>query len=115
MVYCSDSEIWIFFLDDKIDQPAARAGDKQFVIRLSEKISDCHWLNSDYLIFIAGQTVKAAETDSRDSVNIFNLAKIADITGSEPQDTAARLFWDGHNRIAYVFAHASLYRSDPLE
>ena len=114
VVYYSDSEIWIFFLNDKTNQPVARAGDKQFLIRLSEKISDCHWLNSNYLIFLAGQTVKTAEIDNRDGVNIFNLAKVADITGGEPQGTA-RLFWDGRNRIAYLFTNKTLYQSNPIE
>jgi len=115
IVYASDSEIWIFFLDDKIDQPAARAGDKQFVIRLSEKITDCRWLNSDYLIFIAGQTIKAAETDTRDRVNIYDLAKINDVTEKTDMAEGARLFWDSTNNIAYLFGNKSLYRSEPVD
>lgn len=115
VVYASDSEVWIFFLDDKTDPPAARAGDKEFIIRLSEKISDCYWLNSDYLIFIAGQTLKIAETDNRDRVNIFDLAKIGDIAGSDQAPDGTRLFWDGQSGTAYIFAGNKLYRSIPIE
>jgi len=65
----------VFFLEDKIDQPCARAGDNKFIIRLSEKSTDCQWFNSDHFIFLAGQTLKTAEIDTRDRVNVFDLAK----------------------------------------
>ncbi len=115
VVYASDSEVWVFFLDDKTDPPAARAGEEEFIIRLSEKISDCHWLNTDHLIFIAGQTLKTAETDNRDRVNIFDLAKIGDVAGSDQARDGARLFWDGRNGAAYIFAGTKLFRSVPIE
>ena len=115
VVYSSNSEVWVFFLEGKTDQPIARAGDNEFIIRLSEKISDCHWLNSDHLIFIAGQTVKAAETDIRDRVNIVELTKISDITGIDQLEENARLFWDNTNKSVYIFANKSLYRSTPIE
>lgn len=114
-VYASNSEIWVFFLDDKTDQPTARAGDNEFVIRLSEKISDCHWLNSDYLIFVAGKAVKTAEIDTRDRVNIIDLAKISDITGGDQNTDDARLYWDSNGKTAYIFANKVLYRSVPIE
>jgi len=102
-------------LDDKIDQPVARAGDNEFIIRLSEKISDCRWLNPNHLIFIAGQTIRAAEIDTRDRVNIIELAKISDITGNEQASEGARLFWDNNSKTAYIFANQALYRSTPIE
>lgn len=115
VVYTSNSEVWVFFLDDKIDQPVARAGDNEFIIRLSEKISDCRWLNPNHLIFIAGQTIRAAEIDTRDRVNIIELAKISDITGNEQASEGARLFWDNNSKTAYIFANQALYRSTPIE
>ncbi|GAI08279.1 unnamed protein product, partial [marine sediment metagenome] len=38
IVYFSNYEIWILFLKERVDQPQRKAGDKLFLIRLSEQI-----------------------------------------------------------------------------
>jgi len=111
----SDSEIWIFFLKDKTDQPTATAGDKIFIARLSEKIADCDWLNSDYLIFTAGNTIKAAEIDNRDKANIYDLAKMSDISPNAKTGQPSQLIWSSDQKTIYLFLDNTLFESQPVE
>ena len=111
----SNSEIWIFFLKDKTDQPEAKAGDKIFIARLSEKIADCDWLNPDYLIFTAGNAIKAAEIDNRDKANIYDLAKISDISPDAKSNQASQLIWDSNQKTIYLFLNNTLFESQPVE
>jgi WD40 repeat protein len=114
LAYCSGSEIWVFFLENKTDQPQAVGGDKLFIARLSEKISGCDWFNSDYLVFAAGDAIKAAETDTRDKTNIVDLAKISQITGKD-QNPAPQIFINPDKKIIYLFSNDTLYKSDAIE
>ncbi|UMX47500.1 MAG: hypothetical protein L7H18_03565 [Candidatus Nealsonbacteria bacterium DGGOD1a] len=114
VAYASDSEIWVFYLESKTDQPQAAASDKIFIARLSEKIADCDWFNSDYLIFVAGDSVKTAEIDNRDKINFADLAKVSAISGQE-QNKPAEMFVRQDKKIIYLFANNALYKSDPIE
>ncbi len=80
IVYFSDYEIWILFVQDIFDQPQKKAGDKLFLTRFSEKIGDVFWLNSDYLVFSAGNKIKIAETDDRDTINIYDIGEFTNPT-----------------------------------
>jgi len=113
--YASDSEIWLFYLKDKTTQPIAAAGDKVFLVRFSEKISGCEWINPDYLIFISGNAVKTAETDNRDKVNIATLANLGDFDPGKQSDTAPELIWNDSQKTAYLFIGGTLYRSQPIQ
>ena len=114
IAYWSDSEIWVFYLENKTDSPAAKAGEKIFIARLSEKITDCDWFNSDYLIFVAGDSVKTAEIDNRDKINFADLAKISAISEKE-QSAPAEMLVRQDKKTIYLFAGGTLYKSDPIE
>jgi hypothetical protein len=73
LVFFSDSEIWVLFLQDISDQPQKKTGEKIFLTRFSEKIGDIFWLNSDYLIFSSGNKIKISEIDNRDKINIYDI------------------------------------------
>ena len=108
VVYWSNSEIWIFHLEKKIDPPAAEAGEKAFIARFSEKITDCDWFNSDYLIFIAGDRVRTAEIDYRDKVNFADIAEFSKIGGEN--SGAGKMFLDQNKKILYLLAGKTLYQ-----
>ncbi len=90
IVYFSDSEIWILSDDEKI-----------FLFRLSEKIRNCFWLNSNYLIFSTENSVKITEIDKRDRLNMVEISK------SENQ----KIFWNEFDKKLYVLKENSLYQS----
>ena len=113
IAYCSDSEIWVFYLESRIDPPAAKAGDRIFIARLSEKITDCDWFNSDYLIFAAGDRVRTAEIDNRDKINFAEIAEFSKIGGES--SGAGKMFMDQGKKIVYLLPGKTLYKSDPIE
>jgi len=102
LFYFSDSEIWVLFLKD--GPPGHRAGDRVFLIRLSEKIGDCFWLNSSYLIFNAANKIKIAEIDDRDRINIIDLAEF-----KEP-----KIFFNQADKKLYILREGNLSVSEKL-
>lgn len=113
-VYSSDSEIWVFFLADKTSPPPASAGDKIFIARLSEKIANCDWFNSDYLVFTAGNNIKTAEIDNRDRINIANIASFSDI-GAGGDFANPQMIWNENQKSACLFLGSTLYKSKPIQ
>ncbi|MDO8436511.1 MAG: hypothetical protein Q7S82_04025 [bacterium] len=102
LVYFSDYEIWILYLQD--EGMREKAGSKVFLMRLSEKIQNLNWLNSDYLIFNTGDKIKISEVDERDKVNIID---IAEYKNPEP-------FWSEDTKKLYILSEGNLYQSDKL-
>lgn len=100
----ANSEIWLFFLKDIFEQSPKKAGEKQFLLRLSQKIQDFFWLNSGYLIFNAGPEIKIMEVDNRDNTNIVDLAQFPD----------SRIAWDEINEKLYVLSQKNLFSSEKL-
>ncbi len=80
IVLLSDYEIWILFLKDEMVQPQRKAGERIFLMRLSEKIKNCFWLNSDYLAFNVGNKIKISEIDNRDKINVIEIKPPAFLT-----------------------------------
>ncbi len=104
LVYFSDSEIWVLFLKEKYDEESKKAGDQEFLTRLSDKIGDCFWLNSDYLIFNSGDSIKIAEIDNRDKLNIVDLADF-----NNP-----KIFWNPADKKLYLLSNGNLFVSGKL-
>lgn len=104
LAYFSDSEILILFLKDIADQPSKKAGEKMSLIRLSEKIRDCLWLNSDYVIFAVGDKIRISEIDKRDRINIVDLKEY-----KEPE-----IFFNRTNKNLYILSEETLYQSENL-
>jgi len=102
MAYFSDYEIWIMFLDKvTLDK---EAGDKMFLIRLSEKIDNVFWLDSNYLVLNAGNTIKITEIDNRNRLNIVDFKEI-----KNPE-----IFWNENDKKLYIFSENTLSVSAPL-
>jgi len=104
LVYWSDFEIWVFFLEQKTSQPPKGAGERLFVIRLSEKIKDVLWLDSNYLIFTVGDKVKISEIDERDRLNIIDLAEFEN----------SEIIFNNLNKKLYLLSNGKLYESERL-
>jgi len=104
LVYFSDYEIWILYLEDEFGQPQRKAGEKIFLIRLSEKIQDCFWLNANYLIFVTGNKIKISEIDTRDKINVIDIANFE----------TPEIFWNKTNKRLYILSNGNLYSSGTL-
>lgn len=95
IVYFSDKEVWVLVLKEN---------KKVLLARLSEKIENCFWLNSNYLIFNVGDKIKISETDDRDRINIWDVGEI-----KKPE-----MFWNNLEKKLYVLSEGNLYRSRVL-
>jgi len=104
LVLISDYEIWILFLKEIANQPQRKAGEQLFLVRLSEKIGDCFWLNSDYLIFNAANKIKIAEIDDRDKTNIVDVAEFE----------SPEIFWNQFDKKLYILSGNNLSQSEKL-
>lgn len=104
IVYFSDYEIWILFLKEKESQLPKEAGEKVFLMRLSEKIQDVSWLNSDYLIFTVENKIKITEIDERDKINIIDFAQF-----EQPE-----VSFNQTNKKIYLLGNNVLYSSEKL-
>ena len=104
IVYFSNYEIWILFLKETSGQPQRKAGDKLFLIRLSEQIKDCFWFDSNYLVFNAGDKIKIAEIDDRDRINIVDVAEFEN----------PKIFWNKNDKKLYILSDENLYQSERL-
>ena len=104
VVYFTDHEIWLLFLEKIEEQPQREKGEKIFLARFSEKIEDVFWYTSHYLIFSVSDKVKTAEIDNRDKVNIY------DLTGfSSPE-----IFWNQYDKKLYILSQRNLFSSEKL-
>lgn len=101
IVYFSDYEIWILFLEDASEQPQRKIGEKLFLTRFSEKIGDIFWLNQNYLTFNVGNKIKVSEIDERDKINIYDLNEF-----NEP-----RIFFNKTDEKLYILTKNNFYSS----
>lgn len=74
IIFSPDKSKFLFFNDHEIlfaniDKP----NERNFLLRFSEKINNCFWLNNNYLIFDVTGKIKISEIDSRDRINIVEL------------------------------------------
>ncbi len=109
IVYFSDSEIWVLFLKEIEGQWQKKAGEKLFLIRLSEKIDDVLWLDSNYLFFSAGNKIKISEIDERDRINIVDIKPPANNNSG-----GIEIFWNKVDKKLYILSEGNLYRSAAL-
>jgi len=104
MVYFTDYEIWILFLEAAQGQPQKKEGEKLFLTRFSEKIGDVFWYTSHYLIFNTGNIIKIAEIDDRDKINICDLFEFKN----------SKIFWNKIYKKLYLLSEGDLYSSGKL-
>ncbi|XOB41628.1 MAG: hypothetical protein ACKKMS_02820 [Candidatus Nealsonbacteria bacterium] len=104
IVYFNNYEIWILFLEEKLDQPQKKVGEEIFLTRFSEKIGEVFWLTSHYLVFNTGNKIKIAEIDDRDRIQTWDLTEFQN----------PKMFFNQKNKKLYLLAEENLYVSEKL-
>ena len=112
VVYFSKSEIKVLFLDQILEQPERTAGEEILITRMSEKINDVFWINSDYLVFTTDQNIKITEIDNRDKINIINFLPSENANLKELK--SPKIFWSQRNKKLYVLNESNFYSSKEL-
>ncbi len=75
LLYSTPTEVWVYYLEDILIQPNKKAGEKELITRLSQKIETVLWYpeTNEHIIFAVNQTVKIIELDDRDYRNAHDL------------------------------------------
>lgn len=102
LLYFNDSEMWLTFLEDKIEQPHKERGEKVLLASFPEKIENAYWYTGSYIIFNSGNKIKISETDDRSELNIVNVFEM-----ENPQT-----IWV--NNKLYILSNQSLFVSTDL-
>lgn len=76
ILYATPSEIWVYYLKDINSQPNKKAGEKELITRLGQKIKQVLWYDADeHIIFLVNQNIKITELDGRDERNTVDIIK----------------------------------------
>lgn len=75
LLYFTADEIWVYYLENISSQPAKKAGEKELITRLSQKINQAVWYSqtNEHIIFAVGQSIKFTELDGRDQRNTVDI------------------------------------------
>jgi len=93
----NEYEISVVFLEK--NTPIDKQDKRMFLTRFSEKIGSIFWLNDHYLIFNIGNKIKISEIDSRDGLNIIDLAEFEN----------PKIIWDREAKKLYVLSEEKMH------
>jgi hypothetical protein len=79
-----------------------------------EKISDCFWLNNNYLILKADNKIKISEIDNRQNINIIDLPNKFLSEGKLYPIENPQIYFNSQNKQLYILTNKSLASSDRL-
>lgn len=116
IIFSPDKSKFLFFNDHEILFAELKTPDqKNFLMRFSEKINNCFWLNNYYIIFDVADSVKISEIDTRDKINMVDMeTKINLIDNSFVELKNPKIFFDEINKKLYILNKNTLFVSKPL-
>lgn len=104
IVYFTNQEIYIFLLSDLTTLQQNSGQDKKMLLYKSkENITDCLWLNNDYVIFNTGNKIIISEIDYRGNINMVTLPQTAD-----------KIFFNRQDNKLYILTENTLLSSEKL-
>lgn len=109
MLYFSNYEIWVLFLEKNENQPKREFLEKLFLTRFSEEIDQILWYNSNYLIFSMGNKIKISEIDNRDNINICDFGEFPALGGNSP-----KIFFNQVYKKLYILSEGNFLSSEKL-
>lgn len=120
IIFSPDKSRFLFFNDHEIlFSNTAKPEEKIFLMRFSEKINDCFWLNNNYIIFDVAGSVKISEIDTRDKINMVDLGTKINLPANGSIDQSVELknpkiLFDEINKKLYILNENALFVSEPL-
>jgi len=98
LLYGSDHEMWFMYLQEVYEGVKKNPKDKEFLIRTSKYIKEAVWLNSSYIAYNENENIKITETDTRDRLNIVDIAQIEN----------PKLLWSGVKKELLILSNLNL-------
>ncbi len=108
MVYYNSNDIYLYSFDKNI-----KIGQENNVKLFSSNgpVTNCFWLNNDYIIFRSANKVIISEIDSRGNINSVELPQTYIKNSS---DSVSKIFYNPSDSQAYVFLDKALFSSEKL-
>ncbi|MFA5355460.1 MAG: PEGA domain-containing protein [Candidatus Paceibacterota bacterium] len=101
LLYFTQNEISIFFLEDSI-VPRKDAGEIMTLMASQDGIIDCLWINSEYIAISTNGEILIAELDDRDNLQTITLA-----VNKNPD-----MIWNDFAKRLYYNSQEGLFASD---
>lgn len=77
IIYSNDHEVWIYYLKEKISQPAKKEFTSELITRYSGNISNVFlYKDEEHIFYKEGDFLKFAELDDRNRRNVFNILEL---------------------------------------
>ncbi|MBW6440857.1 hypothetical protein K0B03_02375 [Patescibacteria group bacterium] len=78
ILYNNDHEIWIYYIEEKISQPAKKKATNELVTRFSGQIDNISmYKDEEHIFYKEGSVYKFLEIDKRDKKNVFKLMSLS--------------------------------------
>lgn len=116
ITFSPDKSRFLFFNDHEILFAESKTpNQRNFLMRFSEKINNCFWLNNNYIIFDVAGSVKISEIDTRDKINMVDLGTKINLTNNSfVESKNPKIFFDEINKKLYILNKNTLFISEPL-
>lgn len=105
--YINNNKIWLNHSNYIYSEKQIENTQKILLNKFYEKISDCFWLNNDYLLFKADNKIKISEIDNRGNINIIDLP----ITLS---DNNPKIYFNQNDKKLHILDNNNLIVSEKL-
>lgn len=111
IVYYNDNNIYISLIPTT-GLPTIK---KNILYKSPEKIGDCVWLNSSYIIFTAGNKIIISEIDYRGEINSITLPQTITISPAQIINLVTpQIFFDQKTGQLYILTNKTLIISEKL-
>jgi len=107
ILYFNDNEIWIYYTEDKDNQPIESKGENQLLSRFSGKLSNIYlYSDEEHLFFQQDDAIDFTEMDGRDNRNTFKVMDNAE---------GSNIFYSRGKNMIYFLSGSKLFKIDLKE
>jgi len=107
MIYYNDLNIYVYSFAENLEENNV----KLFSSNYPETITNCVWLNNDYIIFESGNKIIASEIDYRGNVNAVEIPQTYPLSADSKTPEVTFNSQDGK---VYVLTGGTLYASEKI-
>jgi len=111
MVYYNGSDIYLYAFERSEYNKTGENNIKLFSANSGETISNCFWLNNDYIIFESGNRIIISEIDYRGNINAVEIPKNYEASADSKSPS---VFFNSQDSKLYLLSGNVLYSTEKL-